>query len=490
MAFISKSKYLAGLQCSKLLWHHYNAKEKIPPPDDATQAIFDQGHEVGELAKSLFPGGIEVAKGIVDFNQVLPQSLEALKSRKPLFEAAFRHKNAFARADILNPVGNGQWDIIEVKSSTEAKEINLHDLALQRYTYEGSGLKVRRCLLMFINNEYVRRGRVDPKGLFTQKDVTEQVGNLLPQIERNLNGMLGVIRLRKHPAIGIGPQCSDPYECPLHDMCWEFLPDHNVSTLYRAGQKAFDLLTQGVERIVDIPGDFKLSGTQRVQLESLKTRRPVIDKPAIAAFLKVLEYPHYFLDFETFGTAIPIFDEVRPYQQVPFQYSVHSVNSEGAKPEHHSFLADGSADPRPEILSRLEKLLGTNGSIISYNASFERGRIKEACEVYPRYSAWWGRTEPRVIDLLEPFRGFSYYHPDQRGTASMKAVLPALTGKSYEGMAIADGGAASREYLRVTFGNATVAEREEVRNQLEGYCGLDTSGMLDIVEALRRITSV
>jgi hypothetical protein len=487
--FISKSKYLAGLQCQKLLWYYYNAKEEIPPPDAATQAIFDQGHEVGELAKSLFPGGIEVAKGIVDFARVLPQSLEAIKLRKPLFEAAFAYKNAFARADVLNPVGKDQWDIIEVKSSTQVKDVNILDLALQRYTYEGAGLKIRNCILMYIDNQYVRKGRIDPKKLFGREDITKQVAALMSGVEGNLKGMADVIRLKKYPAISIGPQCSDPYECPLQDICWQFLPEDNVFTLYKLGQKGFDLLKEGVEKIVEIPETFRLTGTQRIQQETLKSRRPHIDKEALASFLKGLEYPLFFLDFETFGTALPLFDEVRPYQQIPFQFSLHIVRSGDAQPEHHSFLAGGSTDPRPEILSRLQGLLGTKGSIVSYNAPFERGRIKESCEAFPKFATWWERTVPRVVDLLEPFRAFSYYHPDQEGSASMKAVLPALTGKSYEGMAIADGGDASREYLRVTFGKTPTAEKEKVRKQLEEYCGLDTSGMVAIVDALRKLVT-
>ncbi len=488
MTFLSKSKYLAGLQCSKLLWYHYNAKKTIPAPDAATQAVFDQGHQVGELATSLFPGGIEVAKGTLDFARVLSQSLDAVKLRKPLFEAGFSYKSAFARVDILNPVGMDEWDIIEVKSSTEVKDVNLHDLALQRYTYEGAGLKVRHCVLMYINNAYVRRGAVEPRELFIQEDVTERVAELTPGVEANLERMAGVIRLAQHPDIHIGPQCSSPYECPLQAMCWKFLPDHNVFTLHRLGARAFDLLGQGVEKIAEIPVDYSLSNAQQIQQEAVRRGQPGINRPAIASFLKTLKYPLYFLDFETFGTAIPQFDGVRPYQQVPFQFSLHILRSEGATPEHHSYLADGTADPRIEIVSRLKKLLDSEGSIVCYNAPFERGRIRESCETYPQHMPWWQETEPRFVDLLEPFRSFHYYHPDQQGSASMKMVLPVLTGKSYEGMAIADGGAASREYVRVTFGSVPAAERERIRTQLEEYCALDTLGMIHIVNALTMLS--
>ncbi len=158
--FISKSKFLWGLQCPKLLWTAYNAKDQIPAPDAATQAIFDQGNEVGALAKKLFPGGIEVSVGATDFRQVIQQSLEAVKARKPLFEAGFEYNGGFARADILNPVGKDAWDVVEVKSSTQVKNENLPDLAFQAFVYSGAGLKLRRCVLMHINSEFIRHGPV------------------------------------------------------------------------------------------------------------------------------------------------------------------------------------------------------------------------------------------------------------------------------------------------------------------------------------------
>ena len=188
-------------------------------------------------------------------------------------------------------------------------------------------------------------------------------------------------------------------------------------------------------------------------------------------------------------TAIPLFDGVKPYQQVPFQYSLHIVRQPGAKPEHHQFLADGPADPRPDFMRHLRHDLPDTGSVVSYNASFETSRLKECCELLPEFKPWLRKVTPRVVDLLLPFRGFRYYHPKQDGSASMKAVLPALTGQGYEKLTIQEGGAASREYLRVTFGDVSTAERLRVRKDLEAYCALDTLGMVQIVEELKRLTS-
>jgi len=489
MTFLSKSKYIAGLQCSKLLWYNYNARDQIPPYDEATQAIFEQGHQVGELAKTLFPGGVEVRGSHTEFEEVLGRSAELLALRKPLFEPAFKFGNAYARADILVPAGRDRWDIVEVKSSTAVKDVYIHDLALQKYTYTGAGLDIRKCVLMFIDNAYERLGELNADRLFAREEVTSQVNGLLPQVGENLEKMLGVIRRRKSPDISIGPWCSDPYDCPLMSVCWEFLPEKSIFDISRIGNRAFELLEKGITDVADIPGGFRLSGTQQVQVSAMKARRPHVDRKAIGEFLGKLAYPLFFLDFETFATAIPMFDHVRPYQQIPFQFSLHVVEKPGEEPEHFGFISEGKGDPRPEFLARLFPLLRARGSIVSYNAAFEKRIMEESCQSHPEIAGAWNSAERRFVDLWAPFRSFHYYNPEQKGSASMKEVLPALTGRGYEEMEIADGGTASREFLRVTFGDATSEERSLVRNQLEKYCGLDTSGMIAIVDALRKLAA-
>ncbi len=486
MPNVSKSKYLSGLQCRKLFWTLYNDKTKIPPYDAATQAIFDQGHEVGHLAKSLFPGGIEIEGDPWDFTGLLARTRETLKKRKPLYEATFGARNAFARADILDPVETDAWDIIEVKSSTEVKPVNIHDLALQKYAAVGAGLKIRKCFLMHVDNTYIRRGGVEPEKLFAREDVTARVAEEFPNVERNLAEMLAVLREKKVPEIPIGPHCDDPYTCVLHDVCWAFLPEDNPLRLNGFKKSAgFGLIHGGILRIADIPDTIALTSKQTVQVGAEKSKRHFTDPRGIKTFLKRLVYPLYYLDFETFQSAIPLFDEVRPYQQVPFQYSLHVVAAPGAEPRHESYLSEGRTDPRPEFLARLRSGLGDKGSIVCYNAAFERGILEAAAAVVPEYQAWWKGVEKRFVDLLEPFRAFSYYHPAQLGSASLKAVLPALTGgPGYESLDIKDGGTASWEYLRVTFGAENHPDRAEVRKQLEAYCGLDTEAMIRIVDAL------
>ena len=485
MPMISKSKYLAGLQCHKLLWFYYNAKDEIPKTDAAKQAIFDQGHEVGALAKKMFPDGIEVGAGITDLPETLRLTPDAVKLRKPLFEAAFCANGCYARVDILNPVKDDAWDIIEVKSSTSVEDVNLADVAFQTRVLTEAGLKIRRCFLCHVNNKYVRHGEIDPEEFFTLEDITPQVVELTRHVEEQAGEMFKTIRQKQTPEIEIGRHCSKPYVCPLHDRCWSFLPEASIFTLYNDRSRKYKLLAQGIHHLKDIPADVQLTDNQSIQRAALLAGKPHIDRPALAAFLGQLEYPVSFLDFETIGTAIPLFDESRPFQQIPFQFSLHILRSENATPEHRQFLAEGTADPRPEFMRQLRDALPETGSVVTYNASFETGRLKECSELLPEYKPWVKKIERRGVDLLLPFRGFRYYHPAQNGSASIKAVLPALTGRSYTEMDIQEGGTASREFLRVTFGEVSKAERAKVRRQLEDYCGLDTMGMVSILNELK-----
>lgn len=485
---ISKSKFLNGLQCVKLLWTHYNAKELIPETDAATQAVFDQGHEVGELAKLLFPGSIEVAREASSLQETIDATKEALKARQPLFEAAIAAGGGYARADILNPVDDDAWDVYEVKSATKVKDVNLHDLAFQVHVYRAAGLKIRRSHLVHLNSDYVRRGEIDPASLFAVKDLTADIAPLVSGISASVAKQQNVIEQPASPAITIGQHCDDPYGCPLKDQCWSFLPEHSVFDLYRGGKKTWSLFEAGVRGIEDIGDGIRLTGNQAIQRAAVTSGQAHIDRNGIRAFLDRLTHPLCFLDFETFNAAIPLLDGTKPYQQVPFQFSLHIQREPGGELEHSGFLADGAGDPRPEFMRRLKEALPGSGNVVVYNQGFETRILRECAEFLPEYARWTDRIKRRIIDLLEPFRAFHYYHPDQRGSASIKAVLPTLTDGGYSQLEIQEGGTASREYLRVTFGEVDEPERRRVRAALEDYCSLDTQAMARIVDALGHLT--
>ena len=484
---LTKSKFLNGLQCPKLLWIRCNAPQDIPEPSEQLQAIFDTGRRVGELATSRFPGGVRVGEDDFVKNLEETRQLLALKTPKPIYEAGIQSGRVYARADILRPSDkSGKWDVIEVKCSTGSKEVYLQDIAFQRYCYEQAGLLIDRCYLMHVNNQYVRQGEIDPDEFFTLLDVTEEIRDFYDQIPALVEGFLRIIDMKSCPPISIRGYCNKPYECPMKPVCWAFLPDGNVTQLSNIRDKKFDLIDQGIILIKDIPASFELSDKQEIQRACAISKREHIDKSEIENFLKGLHYPLYFMDFETIWEVIPRFDGIRPYQQVPFQFSVHIQRTPGASLEHVFFLHKSTDDPRRYFIRSLSDCMGSEGDIIVYNRSFEEGRLKEIADAFPEFAVSCQSMALRMMDLLAPFRKFQYYHPGQKGSASLKKVLPALVGHGYEGLTIAEGGTASAEYARITYGkDVTDVDRNQVYADLEKYCALDTKAMADILEKLK-----
>jgi len=484
MSLLTKSKYLAALQCSKLLWTLVNDKDKIPKPDASQQKIFDTGTAIGVLATSLFPEGIKVSEN--GFMENINSTKELIKENKPLFEAGFMVDGLFSRADILVPNEDGSWDIIEVKSSTEVKDVNIHDVSFQKLVYEKSGLKIRNCFLMFINNEYVKQGAVEPERLFKQEDITSQVVEFSVDIENRIADMKKIVDGEK-PSVDIHPDCSKPYECALIDDCWGFLPKNSVFSLTRGGKRSWSLYKDNILNIRDIPGTFKLSDKQQIQRDCEASGKPFIHKEAIRQFVRTLQYPIYFFDFETINPCIPLYEGMSPYKKIPFQYSLHIQEKPEGKLKHISFLANEKEDPRKSILESMQEHLGDTGTILAWNQGFEMGVIKELIAYYPEYQEWGLKILERFNDLIIPFRNFYYYNPIQEGSSSLKKVLPALTKLSYDDLEIGNGGDASTSYELICLGDLPAEEVEKIRKDLEIYCELDTFAEVEILKKLRKL---
>jgi hypothetical protein len=487
---ITKSRYIFGRQCLKYLWVAVNQRERIPEPDEATQFRFIEGYQIDRIAKTLWPDGIELNHD--DFLKNIEETQKSLKKRVPLFEAGFQVEDISARADILLPNGKSVWDLIEIKSSTEVKDVHIEDVAFQLYCYKNAGIKIDSCFLMHVNNTHMRQGEIDPAGLLIKEDITANVEKILPEIAGYLVEIRAALGRNQCPAAAIGRNCADPYECPLMSECWGYLPEDNVFTLYRGGQKTTQLVNEGILSIKDIPYTFKLTERQAIQRECAKTGKTHFDKIQIGVFLDSLSYPLSYLDFETFATAIPQFNNISPYQSIPFQFSLHIQEKPDGKLTHRSFLATGDSDPRPEFLRTLLDSIPEYGSIVVYNQTFEKTILNTLADIFPEYSIRINAVLSRFIDLLTPFRDFHYYHPLQKGSASIKSVLPAITGKGYEGFAISDGLAASRAFIRMSFGKeygseVSIADKKKIRLNLGTYCGQDTEGMTWIVGELRKL---
>ncbi len=486
---LSKSRFLAGQQCAKRLWYETRARELVPAYDEETMAIFEQGRLVGRLAQSLFPGGIEIDHQRLDWTAAIGTTRELLSRRVPLYEAAFEHAGAACRVDLLVPAAEGTWDLYEVKSTTSVKDVHYQDVAFQSHVLRGAGVPLRRALLVHINSAYERGEELDVWGLFKVSDLTDAIVGIEKEIAHRVREMHGILNLGTPPTIEIGPHCSDPYECPLVSRCWKDVPKESVFTLRRGGAKSWNLFGRGYRALVEIPDDEPLNKGQRLQIEVARTRRPHVDLDAIGRFLRSLEPPIHFLDFESFGLAVPPYAGTRPFQQVPFQFSLHVVDGGGEIAHAAAFLAEGGGDPRPEFIARLQDEIGPHGSILAYNAAFERARLADLASGDARLEAWVAGLDGRFVDLLNPFRSLAYYHPDQLGSASLKAVLPILGNRGYDDLEIQNGAFAGREFLRSNLPDTPASERLRIRNALLLYCGRDTAGMVEIVEALRGLTT-
>lgn len=462
---------MTGLSCINLLWHEFNAPDKIPPDDEGSKDRMQTGIEVGHLAKKLHPKGIEIPYG----SGAVHLTKEALKKRVPLFEASFCYKDCYCKVDLLVPVHDDEWDLYEVKSTTSAKGEHVEDVAFQRYVLQKDGIKIRRAHVMFINNEFVKKGAIDVKKFFESEDVTD-LTDKPDEVEANVERFLHIINGKK-PKIVYGQDCASPSECPI---CSQDIEPFELTKLVGFGKKFYPFLNQGITTFKQLPKDLKLTNKQHIQL----TSKPNTNKVAVKKFLDELTYPLYCLDFESFAHAMPIHDGTRPYQAVPFQFSLHVIDKD--KVEHREFLADGAKDPRKELIKAL-KMIGSKGSVLMYTG-FERKRLEELADYSKKDSKWIHKIIERLADLSDPFRTFDVYDPKQEGSYSIKAVLPAFIGISYAELDIGEGTMAQREYLRVTYGKVSKEEKEKIRKALLTYCKHDTEAMVKLVNVLRSIS--
>jgi hypothetical protein len=483
MKYLTKSRYLDGLQCPKLIWSRWNAEDLVPPADQAQQAFMEEGQRVGLLARQLFPGGIEITPD--GLAEAISDTKDALRMRHPLYEAAFAHDECAVRVDVLNSATDGCWDIIEVKSTTDVEAVHLEDIAFQAYVLAGAGVSLGRFYLAHVDRSFVKAGPIDPHKFFILRDVTEEISALRRTIVDNVNKISLAIRSLECPKSRIGSHCEQPHPCALKSTCWSFLPATSVVELYRGSGRRFDLLDQGVLKLADIPEGVKLSVNQRIQRRAARTGVPHVDRAAIQKFLDSIKYPAAFLDFESWSSAIPVLDGAKPYAQIVFQFSLHVLASPETVPEHHGFLASGCVDPRPDFLRSLRDVLPRSGSVIGYNVPFELARLRECGEAFPEFQPWLNEIPARALDLLAVFRRFAFYDWRQGGSCSIKRVLPAITTEQYDDLEIQNGATASMEFLRITFGGVDRDERERVRQALERYCERDTASLISIISALR-----
>ena len=478
---LSKSRFSAGLQCDRQLWwrtHERDAPELVPDP--ALQARFDRGNLVGARAREFVPGGVLIDEPPGDFARRLAATRRALEAGAGvIYEAAFSAGQVFAAVDILERTPGG-WDLTEVKSSTSVKDQHVPDVALQVHVLRRAGLSVERAYVMHLNPECAFP---DLSRLFVREDVTAEAEGLLPMVEREVPRQLAMLK-GPLPEVPIGRHCLEPYPCPFLDRCWpEFPPDH-IRSLYRVGQKWWDLADRGVTRIADLAlDDPLLRGPAARQARALREGRAIFE-PSLAAALDRLERPLAVLDFESVGPAIPVWDGCHPFEHVPVQFSLHAETPRGWV--HRAWLAEGGADPRSELMEQLTRACEGARTVLAWNASFERGCLRRIAAARPELAGAVAAIDARLEDALPLVRDH-VYHPDFGGGFGLKRVLPALVPElSYDGLEIADGDAAQQALESLLLFPETIppAERSRLRADLLRYCELDTLAVTRLIEEL------
>ena len=483
---LSKSQYLKGLQCHKRLWLSKHKPELAVPISEAQQFIFDQGTSVGKVARDLFPGGIEIEFQLNDFPGMISRTKEILNSTElvPIYEATFNYEGSFAMVDILVPTKAGV-EIYEAKSGTKAKEVNISDLAFQVYVLQGLGYKVSKAVLVYINNDYVRGEELDRQELFVIVDLTDEIPELVEPIKYRVNEMAKILKAPE-PDIDIGPYCNKPYECEFKGHCWSHIPEVSVFNLFDARGKDWELYRKGIIEFKDIPLNSQLSPKHRQQVESYLKQEVHIDYKPIKNFLDVIEYPISFLDFETYQEAIPSHAGMRCYQQVPFQFSLHILESPDTELVHKEFLAELDLDPRKAFVHNLLAVLPKQGSIVVYNRSFEAGVLGKLAKLFPEYEIAIDYAVNRFVDLMQVFKARWYYHWQFQGSYSIKNVLPVLVPlMNHKDLDISDGASAARAYSRL--GSVGNDDTDQTMRDLLEYCRLDTLAMVEIWKVLDEV---
>ena len=486
MTRLSKSRFIAGLQCPLRLWNDVHRRDLATPPDATLQAIFDRGTAVGELAQQRWPGGQLVGFKPWEREQAIAatRKLMADPTVPAIYEAAIEHEGVFIRVDILARNGDG-WDLIEVKASTQAqKEVFQNDIAVQHWVATGAGLTIHQAGILVLNRNYVYPGgNYDLDQLFVFSDATEHCLAAADRIGEHVKEFHRMLAEPAAPDTPIRDHCFSPYECPYYAHCSEGIefPDNPIDQLHRLHPtRRAELEALGIERIEDIPDDFNLNEIQQRIRQAVITQTPWQSR-YLAQTLNDITWPLCYLDFEAFQPALPRCAGTRPYQAIPFQYSLHIEDTNGEL-SHTEYLHTENSDPRPALARSLINAIGTQGSIVVYSG-YERRMLNDLATAIPELATPLQAATERLWDLLPVIRNH-YYHPDFQGSYSIKAVLPALVnGNDWTELDIADGMAAAVAYEQA-IANPESAEAQETFEALRDYCRMDTQAMVELRRAL------
>ena len=458
---------------------------------DFQQQIIDQGIEVEQWARKLYPTGTLIAGRELQAVEETKRALE--EGIKVLFQATFLADDLYAMVDILEWDEQQKfWIINEVKGTTSKvvkKEVHYQDATFQKIALQKAGYVVGKVQLIELNKEFRKQGDIDPVSLLKKTDISEEVAKLEPDILLQIADAKRMLDRPDEPKTCDCIYKSREHHCPTFAYCHPGVPEYSVHDICRIGlspKKLRKMVDNGWFAITDIPKEFKLSKTQQPQVHVTKTNEVIVENNSIERELSVISYPIYFLDYETYPAAVPVFDECYPFQQVPFQYSLHILKDPHSELIHKEFLHTEAGNPMESLAKRLREDIGDEGSVVVWNKKFEGKCNEDLATVCPDLSIFLHGITNRFYDLMEIFSKQLFVHRDFKGSYSIKAVLSVLVpALSYAHLDICDGGMACSAWKKMIFETPDASKKQEIAESLRKYCELDTLAMVRILGALK-----
>ena len=490
---ISKTDYITYLKHPAWLWLRKNQPDFLPEPDENSLAIIDEGREFEKLAEKIFPEAIRLDRSnYADMQEWASETRDLLEQGVvTILQAAFLHDGFLCIADAITRDSNG-YILTEIKATTSPDKEHICDLAFQKTVVEWSGFPIKTAQVLHANKEYLRNGDIDLEGITAFTDVTDKVNKEVLNTPEQMREVAKTAALETMPNdslryVGLG--AAKNYREIFYKLHPD-LPPYNIYDLAsNKGAGTDKLLGQleddSIQLIVDIPDSTKLQKHQQDQARATKLDETIIDKKAIRSFLDDIEFPAYFLDYESINHIFPPFNNTFPYQQVVFQYSLHTMEEDGTL-THTEYLHDTNTNPAESIIEHLQRDIGSVGSIIVWNKTFECSRHKDYDKLYPVHAPFFEDLNDRTIDLADIFSKRLYLDKRLKGRYSIKKVLPLLCPElSYKELGIQEGSTASRSW-REAIVDDTRPDKEQILADLREYCGLDTYAMVAIYEKLKK----
>lgn len=483
---LSKSKFCNAVQCNKMLWLENNKPEEMGSV--ASDAVLDNGNYVHEVARDLL-GKYQLITFNSNLEEMIKETKKYLTQEKiTLAEASFVFENNFCSVDLLKKDGN-VYEIYEVKGATKVKDIFIWDLAYQYYVLSKQGYFIKKCNIVTLNSSYVRKDTLDLQKMFCVEDYTDVVIKMQNEIETKIKEINNYMKNEKEPQDDIDNKCFKPYTCPFFTYCTKHLEKPNVFDIRRIyNSQKIKLYQKGLYRFKDLLNT-SVNDMMKQQIEyELYNKDDYINQDKIKMFLNTLSKPLYFLDFETFASPIPKYEMSSPYEQIPFQYSLHYMDGDELK--HKEFLAEAGTDPRRKLAESLVRDIPLDVCTLAYNMSFEKNVIKKLAMLYPDLAEHLLNIHDHIKDLMIPFKDRYYYNKDMQGSYSIKYVLPALfpneESLNYHNLDLIHNGSEAMNAFADLEGKSK-EELEYIRERLLRYCELDTYAMVKIYQKLNKV---